>query len=69
MQRCCEKGGLKSGYNNPTNRRGMWQVKSADNEKDLWTTSVWKKVIGLSVQEFGLKRWRGGMKKKNFNLA
>ena len=34
-----KKFGLKSGYVDLTNRRGMWQVKSADTEGNLWSNS------------------------------
>ena len=59
-----KKCGLRSTNIDPVNGRGVWLLESAGNEGDFWSNDAWKKVINVSVQEYGLKRWMNEMKNK-----
>ena len=45
----------------PTERVSMWQIEGTSNVGEFWSSSIWKKVIGVSVQE----EWKEGMKYKD----
>ena len=63
-KRAVRKCGLKCNNTNPGRVVNMWQLENAENEGVFWTYSVWKKVTGMAVQEYGLKKWKEGMRSK-----
>ena len=70
MQKLCKKCGLRANNINPVNGRGVCHLENADNEGVFWLNDTWKKVNNVSVQEYGLMRWRNGMKnKKNIKMV
>ena len=63
-KRVVKKCGLKCSSTIPAGRLSVWQLVNEGNESDLWTCSVWRKVIGMAVKMYGLQRWKDGMKSK-----
>ena len=55
---------LKCSNTNPQRIASMWQLENAVNEGIFWTYSVRKKVMGVAVQEYGLKKCKERMRNK-----
>ena len=64
-KRVVRKCGLNVHREVMVGREGSWIIRSLNDDGQLWSTRIWKKVIGENVAGYGLRKWKSGMQGKS----